>query len=347
MAAQTLGGERIESHAAPGRGPLVVAGLGSVGKRHFDNLRGLGQTCLALYRTGRGTLKGGDPDGVPIDRDLSAVLARRPRAVIVSNPTALHIPFALAAARAGAHLFIEKPLSDSLEGVEDLRHEVKARGLKALVGFQFRFHPSLRQIKTWLDEEALGRIVSVHARWGECLRSWHPWEDYRGSYSALRKLGGGVVLTLCHPFDYLRWLVGEVVTVSAETAQLGGLEIEVEDSAQVILRFASGAIGSVNLDYVDRPPVHSLRILGRKGRITWDNADGVACLEGRDGRAVAHFRPPAGFERNTLFREEMRHFLRCLDDIDVPVCTVDDGIQALRIALAVIEAARSGRRVHV
>ena len=348
MSVETLSAERADRCAAPfpGSDRLLVAGLGSIGKRHLDNLRALGESRVELYRTGRGTLVEGDPEGLPVHRDVESALAGKPRAVIVSNPTALHMPLALAAARAGAHLLIEKPLSDSLQGVEELRREVVARELKVLVGFQFRFHPSLRRIKEWLEERAVGSVVSVHARWGECLRGWHPWEDYRGSGSARRDLGGGVVLTLCHPFDYVRWLVGEVATVSAETAQLGGLGIEVEDTAQVVLRFESGAVGSVELDYVERPPVHTLRILGQRGRILWDNATGLARLQDRDGRVVSSFAPPPGFERNSLFLDEMRHFLGCLAGGSEPECTLDDGIRALKVALAAIEAAATGRRVR-
>jgi len=349
MAAETLFRERAQLYPAPrSGGALLVAGLGSVGKRHFDNLRSLGaERRLALLRTGRGTLVEADPPDVRIHRDLDGALEDRPFAVIVANPTALHVPLALAAAKAGAHVFIEKPLSDSLQGVEDLEREISVRGLIGLVGFQFRFHPALRQIKEWLSDQAIGRIVSVHARWGECLRSWHPWEDYRGSYSARRNLGGGVVLTLCHPFDYLRWLVGEIVTVSAETAQLGGLGIEVEDTAHIILRFEGGALASVDLDYVEHPPVHALRILGQRGCILWDNTSGIARQQDRDGSIVRSFAPPEGFERNTLFLEEMRHFLECLEGTAAPLCTVEDGIRALKVALAAGEAAASGRRVHV
>jgi len=336
-----------EGSRPPGPGRLLLAGLGSIGKRHLDNLRALGESDVDLYRTGAGTLVDAPLPGLAIHRDLEAALSQRPRAVVVSNPTALHVPLALAAARAGAHLFIEKPLSDSLEGVAELEREVASRGLKVLVGFQFRFHPGLRQVHSWLQEGRIGPVVTARAHWGECLRSWHPWEDYRGSYSARRSLGGGVVLTLSHPFDYLRWLLGEVVAVSAQTGQLGGLEIEVEDTAHVLLRFASGAIGTVSLDYVERPPAHWLSIVGRRGRILWDNADGVARLYDAEGRARALWRPPLSFERNTLFLDEMRHFLRCLQDSAEPRCTLDDGVRALRICLAAHESAAAGRSVRV
>ncbi len=301
MSLELLNRQAAEPRAAPirGTGPLLVAGLGSIGKRHFDNLRALGETSLALYRTGRGTLVEEDPRGVAVHRDLESALSAGPRAVIVANPTALHVPLALAAVRAGAHLLIEKPLSDSLEGVEELRMEIEARSLVALVGFQFRFHPAL-------GSQGMARGARGGARgvgpcpMGRMSARLAPLRGLSGSYRARRNLGGGVALTLCHPFDYLRWLIGEIVTVSAEAAQLGGLGIEVEDTAAVLLRFATGAVGSVELDYVERPPVHTLRILGQRGRIQWDSASGVARLQDREGRVVESFVPDGGFERNSL-----------------------------------------------
>ena len=90
---------------------------------------------------------------------------------------------------------------------------------QVLVGFQFRFHPGLQQVKKLLDEGAIGKPISAHAHWGEYLPDWHPWEDYKQGYAARPELGGGVVLTLSHPLDYLRWLLGEVESLSAFTSR--------------------------------------------------------------------------------------------------------------------------------
>src|SRR5262249_6864719 len=149
----------------------------------------------------------------------------------------------------------------SLMNVENLHSEVAARGLTAMVGYQFRFHPTLQHIRGWLQERTIGEIVSARAAWGEYLPAWQPWRDYRTSYSSRANLGGGVLLTLSHPIDYLRWLLGEVVSVSAVAARRSGLELDVEDTALVHLEFESGAIGSLALDYVQHPPEHSLTIV--------------------------------------------------------------------------------------
>jgi predicted dehydrogenase len=332
--------------ATPLRGPVVVAGVGSIGRRHLANLRRLGVEELVLYRTGHGAREAYLPD-VTIETDLAAALACRPAAVLVCNPTALHVPVALEAARAGCALFLEKPISHSLEGLTELAGEIDRRRLTVLLGFQFRFHPTLRKIREWVALGEIGEVVSVRAHWGEYLPGWHPYEDYRASYSARRDLGGGVILTLSHPFDYLRWLVGDVVEVTAFADRRSGLGLDVEDVAQVTLRFAGGALGTVSLDYAERPPSHEIHIVGRRGSIRWSDADGVAWLHaGESGRRTAA-RPPHGFDRNAMFLDEMRHFLACLAGEAQPTCRFEDGVAALRIALAAKQSAARGRSVDV
>lgn len=326
--------------------PIVIAGVGSVGRRHLENLRALGVSSVALLRTGHGGRIDDRFRHLPVDVDLEAALARGPRAFIVANPTALHLPVSLAAARAGCALLVEKPVSHTLDGVGDLATALRASSAACLVGFQYRFHDGLRQLRSWIEEGAVGRPVSADVEWGEYLPDWHPHEDYRRGYSARQDLGGGAVLTLCHPFDTLRYLLGEVVSVSAETAQVSGLELDVEDLAHVTLRFASGALGCVSLDYVQRPRRHVVRVVGTEGTVRWDEADGAARLA-RPG-AEEQVRPPRpGFSRNTMFVEELRHFLDCLEGRAAPACTFDDGVRALAIALGAKRSAESGRRVDV
>jgi predicted dehydrogenase len=232
-------------------------------------------------------------------------------------------------------------------GVQALANEVAASRLTVLIGYQFRFHPGLRQVKQWLGEGAIGEVASARAHWGEYLPAWHPGEDYRRSYSARRELGGGVVVTLSHPFDYLRWLLGEVVEVSAQTGQRGGFEVDVEDTAHVLLRFASGILATVSLDYVERPTSHRLHLVGRNGLIAWDGGSGVARLHDSGTGAVRSVSPPRGFDRNSMFLDEMRHFMACVEGKEQPLCGLDDGVAALRIALAAKRSADEGQTIRV
>jgi predicted dehydrogenase len=320
---------------------ILIAGLGSIGWRHLANLRALGCQDIRLFRTRKQNR--GEVVELPVDDDLQRALSRRPLAVIVSNPSALHIPVALAAARAGAHLFIEKPLSDDLDGVAELQTLVTDRRLVALVGFQFRFNPGLRQIRQWLDSGAIGTVVSAQAHWGEYLPDAHPWEDYRAGYAARPELGGGVLLTLSHPFDYLRWLLGEIEHVSTVESRCDGLGLSVDTCVDVTARFATGASAHFHLNFVERPPTHRLIVIGTEGTVTWNDTDSTARRYRITSRRWETVPAPQGFERNSMFREEMRHFLACLRGEEEPLCTIADGRAALEVALAarrIIDGAR-------
>jgi len=318
---------------------ILVAGVGSSGARHVRNLLDLGHRDILLYRTGLGTLAN-DFD-LPVVDCLEAGLERRPLAVIVANPTANHVPTAIRAAQAGAHLLIEKPLSDSLDGVDELRRVVAERRLVALVGYHLRFHLGLRAIRGWILAGRIGNAVSALARWGEYLPDWHPWEDYRTSYAAVPSLGGGVIHTLSHPIDYLAWLLGPVAGVNAMAGTRCELGVECEDVAHVTLRMRSGAIASIILDYARSPRAHTLEIVGSRGLIEWDMNSGVASLCSRKaGAPVERVAGPSIDDRNALFIEEIRHFLACISLVEEPVCTLDDGFAALRVAIAAHDSAR-------
>ena len=318
---------------------FLIAGLGSIGRRHLHNLITLGEKDILLFRTHQSTIPDDDLKSFPVETDLKLALAQKPDAVIISNPTSIHLDVALPASEAGCHLFLEKPVSHSVESLDVLRANMLQHSKQTLVGFQFRFHPVLMQIKALLDSDEIGQPLSVHAHWGEYLPGWHPWEDYRKAYAARSDLGGGVVLTLCHPFDYLRWLVGEVESLSAIAGSVSNLELGVEDLAEVILSFKNGCIGSVHLDYLQRPKAHWMEITTSHGFIRWQNASGAAEVYHVSSDKWERINPPSGFERNDLFLAEMAHFLSVVQGVEKPRCSLEDGERALKIALAVYESA--------
>ena len=316
---------------------FLIAGFGSIGRRHLSNLLALGEKDILVYHTGHSTLPEAQLAGFQVETDLGAALAQRPDAVIVANPTALHLAVAIPAAEAGCHILMEKPVSDSLEGTAELSAALARGGGRLLVGFQFRFHPGLCKAAELLREGAIGRPVFARAHWGEYLPNWHPWEDYRQSYAARPELGGGVVRTLTHPFDYLRWLLGEAEVAGAQVGTLGDLGIPVEDTAEVGLRFAGGAFGSLHLNYVQQPASHTLEIIGTQGTLRWDNADGGLHCFRASTAAWEHYSVPNGFERNMLFLDEMRHFIDVASGRAGPVCSLDDGLRVQQLALDVLK----------
>ena len=128
------------------------------------------------------------------------------------------------------NIYIEKPLSNNLKGIQQLENLQKKFNLKILVGFQLRYHPGLILIKNLIKNKSLGKVYSVGSDVGEYLPSWHPQEDYKRSYASKKKLGGGVILTLIHEIDYLYWIFGEFKSVYATGGKFTKLKLNVEDT---------------------------------------------------------------------------------------------------------------------
>jgi predicted dehydrogenase len=327
---------------------FMIAGLGSIGRRHLRNLLALGERDILLYRTHRSTLPDDELAAFQVETNLEKALSFQPYAVIITNPTACHLDVAIPAAKAGCHLLLEKPITYQTDSrVEDLTKIVNNNNLKTLIGFQFRFHPVLSQVRELIQSGTLGRPLSFRVHWGEYLPRWHPWEDYRQSYAARKDLGGGVVNTLCHPLDYVRWLFGEVTALSATTGHVSDLDLDVEDIAEITLEFGDNLFGSIHLDYFQRPPSHWLTINFEDGQIRWENSSGIAQVIRASSDSEEMFSPPVGFERNDLFLDEMRHFLALIWGQEKSRCPLSDGIKALELTQSIHRSSHTGQKILV
>jgi predicted dehydrogenase len=318
---------------------ILIAGFGSIGRRHLRNLMELGIRDIMLLRRRNEPLT--DARQFPIFTDLAKALENRPNVVIVSNPTAYHLQVALPAARAGCDLFIEKPLSNSWDGIEDLLSVVREKGLVAALGFDLRFDPGLCRVKKLLEEESIGQVIGIQAQVGQYLPDWHPGEDYREGVSARAEKGGGVILDLIHELDYVTWLLGPVAEIFCFAGKVSSLKIDTEDTAAMALKFTSGALGTIHLDYIQRAPSRTCKIVGEQGTIEWDYF----------GKKVLWYKPnehtPERFEfscsqRNDRFFEEMRHLLACLERKEQPKVDLLTGSRTLKLALAAKQSAATG-----
>lgn len=326
---------------------FLIAGLGSIGRRHFRNLIALGEKDIVLLRTRKATLPDDELAGYPVETDIHEALSKhKPDAVLVANPTALHLDIAIPAAEAGCAILLEKPISHSTERLDHLQDAVTKNGAKVLVAFQFRHHPGLLRVKKLIVDGEIGRAVSAHVHFGEYLPAWHPWEDYRQGYAARADLGGGVVLTQCHSLDYLPWLVGDVKSVWGMMDKISDLEVDVDDTAKIGLRFVSGALGSLHLDYNQQPPSHHLEVIGTKGSLQMDFADGVVRIYRAEKKEWESYQLPAGWERNVMFMEEMKHLIAVTRGEVDPVCPLQDGVRVSKLIEAIRTSSHEGRLVQ-
>jgi len=329
---------------------ILIAGLGSIGRRHLTNLRRIepGANLTIWHQRSRSH---GPPElpGLAARHVYSVeeALETRPDVAVITSPASVHIPTALAMAREGVHLFIEKPLSHTLEGINDLLVLCRRQNLVLMVGYNLRFYEPLQLIKKALDDGRVGRVLTMRAEVGQFLPDWRPGTDYRATGSARNELGGGVVLELSHELDYARWLMGEVTSVMARVARLSNLEIDTEDTAEIILQFSNGALGSIHLDMIQQPATRTCRISGTEGTITWDwESDRVHLFEARN-RTGQDLGPVRDIDRNEMYVAELRHFLDCIKGNATPLIDGNDGRRVLEIALAVRRSSEEQRAIEI
>lgn len=326
-------------------GKFLVVGCGSIGRRHLGNLQSLGvDEIIAFDVVEERRHAVAEKFHVPVYADYEEALSQGVRAVLICSPTRLHLEQSLRAARMGCHLFIEKPIATSLEGLDELANLVQVNHIKTLVGCNFRFHPGLQKVKSLLETGTIGNIVSARAQFGQYLPSWHPWEDYRQGYSARRDLGGGVLLDRIHELDYIRWLLGEVSSVAALIGKLSHLEIDTEDTVDLLLGFSGGFFGTVHVDYVRRTYDCSFEVVGDQGTIQWSFQDHkVRWFMAAEN--CWHSLEWPKYEVNSMYLDQFRHFFRLLEGQESSMADVSEGARVLEIALAARQAADEGKVV--
>jgi len=332
----------------PDHARVLVIGGGSIGQRHIRNLQALGvKDIMACDSRPDRLAEVQERYGVCAVGDLEKALDENPTIVFVTTPTALHIESALQAARLGCDLFIEKPLSHSPDKIRDLLEAIRMRNLVCLVGCNMRFHPAIATIKEVVERGTIGPVLSVRVQAGSYLPDWHPWEDYRRGYSANAHLGGGVILDGIHEIDYLCWILGDVDTVTCLAGKVSALEIDTEDVAEILLRFRSGAIAEIHLDYVQRAYGRSCQLIAQEGTLVWDFGDETVRLYRAATKRWEVIREDRGFDFNRTYVDEVRHFLACVAARSKPIQDAADGARALRIALAAKQSALEGVHVRI
>jgi len=313
---------------------ILVVGYGSIGKRHVNNLTKMKHIEILICTKNKeaNTLK---KNGIKIFKSLTESLKEKPDVGIICNETSFHVKTAIKLAKHNCHLFIEKPLSHSLNDVKSLLNLIRKKKLITMIGCDMRFHKCINEMKKIIDHGDLGKIIFAKVEYGSYLPNWHPWEDYRTSYASKKNLGGGVVLTSIHEIDYLYWFFGKVNEVSAITGKLSDLEISVEDFAAILLRFQKNIVAEVHLDYFQQIEFRNCKIVGTKGIIYWDsNSNEVRQYNNSKKKWIIKLKY-RNFQRNEQYVSELQHFLNCIKNQKQTINPINDGISTLKISLAV------------
>ena len=307
---------------------VLLVGCGSIGKKHLSNLNkmvGVGHIyvyskvkhCLAGLKDKRKVSMVESLDNVQVDL------------AIIANETCKHVNTALILAKKGIHLFIEKPLSHDLSGkLKLLKRIAKLNKIKLCVGYNLRFLGVLKFIKTKLLEKAVGKIYFVRIEVGQYLPSWRIGWDYRASYSASKKRGGGVALDLSHEIDYMRYLFGDPHSHEAVKAKVGSLKIDTEDVFEGIYVY-DNFICSVHMDYLQRKKKRMIRIEGSNGTLVCDLINKRIIIYTLMGKKVISDKKL--FDLDKTYVDEILSFIKSVKYACEPVVTFEDGVRALEL----------------
>lgn len=221
----------------------LVIGYGSIGKRHVGILKELG---LAVIIHSKQDL----PDET-VYKNLDVALDEHPDYVVIANTTLDHHGTYLHLVKQGysGKVLIEKPIFKDYQPIEPPSFTV-------WVGYQLRFHPALQELKECLLNE---EIVTVQAYAGQYLPSWRPQRDYPSCYSASKQGGGGVLRDLSHELDYVNWLTGGWLRLTALGGNFSSLKIDSDDNFSILMETKACLNTIVHVNYIDR--IHQRKII--------------------------------------------------------------------------------------
>ena len=323
---------------------ILIVGYGSIGKRHISNLLKIGKLKIIILtkRKKDDFLK---KNNCSVFSKIEDCLKEYPDAAVICNETSMHVKIAAKLAKNNIHIFIEKPLSNSLVEINQLKKIVKSKRIITHVGCVLRFHPILKKTKEIIEKKSIGKIKFLHAENGSYLPDWHPNEDYKKSYAVRSDLGGGVILTCIHELDYLIWLFGRIDTVIAINRRIGELGIKVDDFSTSILEFSNKTIGEMHLDFFQISKSRFCKIVSEKGTLEVNFEETQLRFYNNKNRKMETIMRVKGFNKNDMYLDEMKYFLKCIKYNKKSFNDINFGAEVLKTALLIEKSSIRNRKL--
>ncbi len=330
---------------------FLVVGLGSMGKRRIRNLQYLKAGEIIGFDLREDRRKEAEEKyKIKTFGEFEEAMIENPAALIISTPPDLHMKYAMIAARKNKHFFTEASVVN--DGMGKLISLIKGKKIVAAPSCTMRFHPAIKKIKGLVDERAVGKPLAFTYHSGQYLPDWHPWEDYRKFYVARRTTGAAREIV---PFElvWLTWLLGDVDATSCLKGKVSDLDVDIDDTYQVLLKFKSGALGHMLVDVVARAPVRVFRLLGEEGTIEWDrNANVVKVFTAGEKKweeySTEEGKPEKGYiigER--MYIEEMERFVRAIEGKEKYPYSFEDDKKILEILYAAEKSSEIGKQISL
>ena len=325
---------------------LLIVGVGSIGHRHLRCFQQTGRVHASICDSNSELLNqlADQYDVQDKFTDLTSAMASRPEIVVISTPAHLHIPMATTAVEAGSHVLVEKPLSTSIDGVDELVERAATRGVTVGVAYVMRHHPLLQQLKQVIDTRRFGQPLQVTVNSGQHFPFYRP--AYREIYYTSHETGGGAIQdAITHMVNALQWLLGSTTALVCDAAHLSLPDVDVEDTVHVLIRHGE-ILGNLSLNQFQLPNETSLTINFEQATVRCDLHSGTwqYCTQ-PEGDWL-----PGGeslLERDELFIAQANAFLDAVEQGASPACNLHAAKHTLQTNLAMLASVRDKQWYHI
>ncbi len=259
--------------------------------------------------------------------------------IINTTPNHVHLATTAAAAKAGKHVFLDKPIANRIDEAKEITAVCRAAGVVLAVGYQRRRESHFRWIKERIDAGDFGKMIQAEANISRDREG--KFEPGHWRYTA-EGMPGGVMLQIgLHYVDVLMMLLGPVASVSGMASQLV-LPGDNPDVGTLLMKHENGAISSLSTSYASASEYYVVNVYGKKMSAYYDLFDGLRCLTRGDDRDV-----PVAVENADTLAEELAEWADAVGGTGAPEVGGDGATQSLAVVMAGVKSAREGRHVEV
>ncbi len=305
---------------------ILIVGLGSIGLRHLNCLLEIGEYNIGALRSNSGNLTQDLTvlEKIKIFTDINDAIGWNPTHVIISNPTSLHLHYFKIFSKLNLKVLVEKPFFGDID-FNSLNNNLLEiiKNTHGMVGFNLRFHGLFKEIKKIVLSSVYGKPLSACLMVGYYLPFWHPYEDYRKSYVANKNLGGGAIRTLSHEIDLSQYFFGNFKRIFAKLSKVSELEIDVDDTADILLEAELCTRISIHIDLLSPQIKRKGYIYFEKGYLEYDfikTQIEYTSYEMKQSQVIYNQKE----DYNLQYKSQLMDFLRDCNDTG---CTFSEGLE--------------------
>jgi spore coat polysaccharide biosynthesis protein SpsF len=327
----------------------LIIGSGSIGQRHIRNLKKIGISDIIALRSKKGHYK-----KLPKELEVTEVdnwddaINQNPDIAIIANPTSLHLEAAIKIAPYVKGIMIEKPLSHSLEDCQRLIELLNNNNVVSFIGHNIMFHPIVKNIQKFVDENTMGEIINIQCQVGQWLPDWHPYEDYTKAYYAKKELGGGVALTLIHEIHLALEFAGLPSQVMGMVSDYKELDLDVDVCSDLMIKHQTGAVSQIHLDYIQKPAHRSGLLTFESGWMSYDFSGLNLLAQRTEDKTPQTVWSGKDYDYNDMYVKQMEEFICYVEEgrlkhkFDAP-----SSLESLKVVEAFFESNQQGKKINI